>query len=863
VATILNVNGSVITRPGINYTLVGGDLFGKGVIPSFRIAVRGGALADFPAWNNKTVTITESGVLIFSGRTENGLTHFDAGQFGWVREWNCHGLIRRGLRVPVTDSNSLTDEVVYNMSISEGTSYIPSRAGRSVGQIVADVLEMHATKLTAKGVGNFTSAGSGATATATISGGGVLSAAVGVGGSGYTVAPTVFFCGGSGTGATGTATVSAGVVTGITVTAAGSGYLSAPVVLLSTLPATTLADLNRYGIIPPQRFIIGGESVLQSLESSVNAYYPNDWMGVDPNGDIRFRDPRQYAADITLTIDGSDARVPKPTLTRDWSGCFGNVEIRGNTQIQGIAFDLAPRPGSGLTDGGLQELFAHDGLTNSQAKTAFKASDWNQPGQSFGQATATATIGSGAVTAVTPGNQGYGYASAPSVSVTGGGGSGATVTANLTGDKVTSYTVTAGGTGYTTPPTITATAPGVGQSVIGTCTMPDTVTVTITASDPKVQWPAGYWDQSATGHQGYAQLANDSFASVTQYHVARIIANTAMVPGGTCTLTIDAPAPATTYTSFVLLGTGGGAGMVYRKYKLSNTALAKRIQQGFPYPVPYRAGAAMAEILVSTPQATVFLNGQQLSAQIVAIDPDAGTVTLAKPTALMFSNAVPPAIIPVDNVQVFLPIAVGILRAVYPPDLAGVPQFSGTSVSVEGMTGESKPITCREWKDYANAAGMALWAQELHGSLSDTVIEGTVDYLGKLDAALTPGHSVNLPGNGYVTGLESINIPIARCSIQYNEGPGGTSFTTSLGLSNRRALYSGEAHQRPSQVGLPFGLPEGAGGFGSGSDNAAAYENAAAAHATASRGAGLTTGNATATPQADLSNIATSPGDFF
>lgn len=75
-----------------------------------------------------------------------------------------------------------------------------------------------------------------ATATATLSGSTIGSIAVGNGGSGYTVAPSVLISGGGGSGATATATISGGVVTGINVTAAGTGYTSTPTVTL-TFPA--------------------------------------------------------------------------------------------------------------------------------------------------------------------------------------------------------------------------------------------------------------------------------------------------------------------------------------------------------------------------------------------------------------------------------------------------------------------------------------------------------------------------------------------------------------------------------------------------------------------------------------------------
>jgi phosphate transport system substrate-binding protein len=54
---------------------------------------------------------------------------------------------------------------------------------------------------------------------------------------------------------------------------------------------------------------------------------------------------------------------------------------------------------------------------------------------------------------------GIGYQSPPKVTISGGGGSGATATAVITGGKVTAFNVTSGGSGYTSPPTIAIDAP--------------------------------------------------------------------------------------------------------------------------------------------------------------------------------------------------------------------------------------------------------------------------------------------------------------------------------------------------------------------------------------------------------------------
>jgi hypothetical protein len=78
---------------------------------------------------------------------------------------------------------------------------------------------------------------------------------------------------------------------------------------------------------------------------------------------------------------------------------------------------------------------------------------------------------------------GFGYTSAPTVAFTGGGGTGATGTAVISGGKVTSVTIGSGGTGYTTPPTVTFTGGG-GQGAQGTATTSSNVVTGVTLTAP-------------------------------------------------------------------------------------------------------------------------------------------------------------------------------------------------------------------------------------------------------------------------------------------------------------------------------------------------------------------------------------------
>ncbi len=72
----------------------------------------------------------------------------------------------------------------------------------------------------------------------------------------------------------------------------------------------------------------------------------------------------------------------------------------------------------------------------------------------------------GPLTSVTVTGGGTGYTSPPLVNITGGGGSGATATANVSGGAVTTIDLTNFGTGYTSAPTVNIGGPGTGASAV-------------------------------------------------------------------------------------------------------------------------------------------------------------------------------------------------------------------------------------------------------------------------------------------------------------------------------------------------------------------------------------------------------------
>jgi hypothetical protein len=109
-------------------------------------------------------------------------------------------------------------------------------------------------------------------------------------------------------------------------------------------------------------------------------------------------------------------------------------------------------------------------LINHQGRIAVDGANFNGNGQfKFAlvdggtnisvQATATATVTSGFVTSISVTNGGSGYTSAPSVEISGGGGSGALATASLSGGAVSGITVNNAGSGYTSIPDVLVAAP--------------------------------------------------------------------------------------------------------------------------------------------------------------------------------------------------------------------------------------------------------------------------------------------------------------------------------------------------------------------------------------------------------------------
>ncbi|MCJ8354952.1 structural cement protein Gp24 [Novacetimonas hansenii] len=167
-------------------------------------------------------------------------------------------------------------------------------------------------------------------------------------------------------------------------------------------------------------------------------------------------------------------------------------------------------------------------------------------------ATATASVSAGAVSALAVTSGGAGYSSVPTVTLSGGGGSGAVAVATISNGVVTGITVTSGGTGYTTAPSVTIAPP------VATPAAPDGFVVreqqglmTQYLQEATMTIPQGFMVTLADGGDVFCACADDAArgdvvcASITDGSVSAI-APGADVPDGYVATGWRVALPATT-----------------------------------------------------------------------------------------------------------------------------------------------------------------------------------------------------------------------------------------------------------------------------------------------------------------------------
>jgi hypothetical protein len=308
----------------------------------------------------------------------------------------------------------------------------------------------------------------------------VVSISLSTGGSGYTAPPAVSFSAGGGTGAIGVAHMAGTQVESIVITNGGTGYTSAPAV---TIAGNASASASIYsGSILPTSFV----------RSRFNDLYAFDGMGrgLRWNGSAGTMQPiglqkpykgpavtiastamagyvdavsvvsagAGYSSAPTVTFTGGTPTTPAAGRAEVNSGRVVGVTVSdpgaGYQSAPQVSLSASNSSGAAFSVGVIGSVRAVTIVSGGTGYTSAPSLVFSSA-QGLTQANATVTISdTGTVSAIDLLSAGTGATTAVTATLTGGGGTGASVSVGMQ-YGVAAVTVTNGGTGFLAPPSIT------------------------------------------------------------------------------------------------------------------------------------------------------------------------------------------------------------------------------------------------------------------------------------------------------------------------------------------------------------------------------------------------------------------------
>lgn len=346
------------------------------------------------------------------------------------------------------------------------------------------------------------------------------------------------------------------------------------------------------------------------------------------------------------------------------------------------------------------------------------------------------------------------------------------------------------------------------SGVAGTCSCSSTV-VTFDPTDNALTW--GSNDFAPNASEGYIEVrsVDVGVAGTIEETAGRFVtANTSLTAGGTSDITVDPPLPNTTYTQATLYSLAGGLSHVWRKYTLASR-LAGRGRPAFPDRVAFTYAANSAAIATDAPMGFVQYDGGSGISMPIIFDYANDTVWFQQPVVTINNTtsdleAGGASVTAPDDVIAFLPISKGAISAEYPPDSGGLPVYSGSAFD-DATLERTREIYLRGWNDRRAVERVRRYAEELHKTLKDTQISGSVTYDGLHEGALTLGKRLNITA-GYATGLETAALPIREVSVAFQGDAGTSPYQMSVSFSNDRRPNSGS---RQHLTGLTRGQFDG------------------------------------------------------
>lgn len=348
-------------------------------------------------------------------------------------------------------------------------------------------------------------------------------------------------------------------------------------------------------------------------------------------------------------------------------------------------------------------------------------------------------------------------------------------------------------------------------------------TVVVQSSDATRTWATNYWD----GILGWIQLFSSTGSALTYSEARPVSACGAMTAGGTCTITLGYALENSgtgAYDSYQLIGNNvslanGGLYDVWRLFNITDpgSLIADHLVSTFSVPQPFVGYDGQSAQLTAAPTCQIVYPNGAGPMPFVTI-PQTGQVLFTRPIleACNITSTLKSGVgiqLPTD-VYMLLAYSRGALTTTYPPDVGGVPQYSGTAFSAAGLS-RTATHDQYDWGYAGNISPMTDLAQMLQVSLKNTITEGTIAYKGLYTTCEDPtgGHLMSIAGDGYTTGDESLNIPVRSQSVRFFTEGGGLLYHTTLRCSTRQDPRTGEGfYDHLAQIGQGGIFSGGAGG---------------------------------------------------
>jgi hypothetical protein len=181
-------------------------------------------------------------------------------------------------------------------------------------------------------------------------------------------------------------------------------------------------------------------------------------LALSPVTTLNFSIVHNLITGDAVTIKNSGGDMPEPLVENttyyvrkvdDFKITLHSTIADSNANTNSIVFTTL---GSGISI--VSKVIPISAVTLGASANITTSVPHNLSNPSGSGATGTATLTSQTVTSIAITNAGTGYQVSPIVRITGGGGTGATAAATVSGGRIVSVNVITGGTGYTTAPTI-------------------------------------------------------------------------------------------------------------------------------------------------------------------------------------------------------------------------------------------------------------------------------------------------------------------------------------------------------------------------------------------------------------------------